>query len=298
MLHDHDAFDRSGRGAVAAIHGAAMPLLCTIDPFKLRPREAAERAMALWQFGITHVIVGSTDDEGYDAVVPDLIAYLKRVTPVTVIEHFRPTKSHGFRRAAASDFVMMTTVGNSRDELYSACSHVEGIGDTSRFDASQREHAGVVKSRAFVFGADCKSARYVGVHHLPATATNEFGAAARMAAEANDVIYLFSRAERLSSAVCRGARAAAGSRFPIIVSGRIKTPAAVREALEAGASAVVIGSLLEEPGWHEQIESCAAAAVAFRDARTGSRLHHNPLPRSLMTRPTPQVDTMERVTTP
>jgi hypothetical protein len=101
-----------------ALQGHHHRFICVLDPFTLGRDDILERLLYLEAAGAGVAIVASTDDEGYESVVPPLLEYLRARIQMKIIEHFRPHPEHGFRRAHADSYILMTTVANSAAPLY------------------------------------------------------------------------------------------------------------------------------------------------------------------------------------
>jgi heptaprenylglyceryl phosphate synthase len=248
----HNAFTQ-------ALRGHAHPFICALDPFKLSVGDIVQRLQYLESHGATAAIIASTDDELYDTTVPSLLTQLRSHVGLRLIEHFRPHPQHGFRRACSANYVLMTTVANSHSPLYAG-----GAGDSATFGARERAEGRLIASRALVFGTDQKSVHYVQARYLPDDNAEQLRNYLTAASHVSDVYYLFSRARKLSSDTISAARNILGAEVPMIVSGCIRTPDDLQEAIASGATYVVIGSLLELGDWRQQLTPLLAAGHALR----------------------------------
>lgn len=244
-----------------ALSGHQHRFICALDPFTLEPDEILERLLYLQAAGATVAIVASTDDEGYENVVPPLLAYLRTRIQMKIIEHFRPHPEHGFRRADADSYILMTTVANSAMPLYSDLPELQSECRTHT-TAPHRARDKLIASRALVFGHDEKSRRYVDAQYVPDDSVSILADYLEAATPAWDVYYLFSRSRKLKPQMIAATRAIVGPHIPIVVSGCIKTAEDIGVALQAGASCVAIGTLLEHGNWRERLD----ALIGYPDA--------------------------------
>lgn len=246
-----------------ALHGHQHRFICALDPFTLEWDDILERLLYLQAAGATVAIVASTDDEGYDSVVPPLLAYLRKRIQMKIIEHFRPHPEHGFRRAHADSYILMTTVANSTMPLYAGTPGVQP-GHCMNTGAPERVREKLIASRALVLGHDEKSRRYVDAQYIPDDSIAILADYLQSARPAWDVYYLFSRSRKLEPRIIAAARAIIGPHVPIVVSGCIKTAEDIGAALQAGASCVAIGTLLEHENWRERLDTLIGGPVAMR----------------------------------
>jgi heptaprenylglyceryl phosphate synthase len=240
-----------------ALHGHQHSFICALDPFTLDKDDVYQRLLHLQSTGATAAIIASTDDEDYDSVVPPLLAYLRGRIRIKIIEHFRPHAQQGFRRAHRDSYVLMTTVANSSVALYAGGVQADGA-------ERQRAAGKLIASRALVFGHDEKSARYVASHFIPDDSVAVLARYLEANRQACDVYYLFSRSRKLGPEMIAAARAIVGAQVPIVVSGCIKNAADIEAALQAGASRVAVGTLLEHENWRERLDALIGCPDAMR----------------------------------
>lgn len=237
-----------------AIANHQLPFIFAADPFRLSRDEILVRISALQAVGANLFIIASTDDEGYESVVPDLVDDLRATTGAKIVEHFRPTREAGFRKSPGSDFVLMTTVVNSSDDFYARCDRVESQNSVSQLSSEDRFRQGLILSSALVLGKDLKSKVYVGSDDVYEGEIDEAVTRHGARMQHADVIYLFSRMRRLEGRGCKVVRGAMGRNKPIIASGCVRNSADIEDLQAAGASQVVVGSLLESGDWRERLQ--------------------------------------------
>jgi heptaprenylglyceryl phosphate synthase len=263
---------RAGTVFTALLADHRLPFLPALDPFRLSAAEIAERLAFLETLGGGATLLASTDDERYDAVLPGLAERLRLSGRTLILEHFRPSPGIGFRRACPSNAVMMTRVLSAGEEFFKDCRSVEPFGDVSAMPEALRLQHRLVFSGAIVFGPDDKSRRYVSARHVDEDDGRLLtGLLAQTRAAPLDVVYLFSRHARLAAATVARVRAAVGPDMPVIASGCIRSPEDVRELRGAGATIVVVGSLLEEADWRRSVERLAGLAAPGRAPLSSDR---------------------------
>jgi heptaprenylglyceryl phosphate synthase len=243
------------------IAGHALPFLAALDPFRLSIAQIAERIAEMERLGGCAVLLASTDDEQYDAVVPATIGNLQtRCNGTMILEHFRPKPGVGFRRASESSAVIMTRVLSAGESFFRDCRKIEVLGELGDSTQAERLLARVALSAAIVFGTDAKSHRYVSAQPVQEGCPSTLGVLLEQALEGPlDLLYLYSRHARLSPETVSSVREAVGPTLPVIASGCIRSAIEIHELRDAGASIVVVGSVLEEPDWRDTIGLLARA---------------------------------------
>lgn len=242
----------------------SLPFVPALDPFKLPEDELLVRLAMLETLGSTVAFLASTDDEAYDDVVPKLVHKLKENSKTTILEHFRPKRETGFRRSSPVGAVLMSRVLTSDDDFYKNCSLVQGIGNISNLSKNERYDTGLFISGAVVFGQDTKSQQYVSSRITNKNINVELENELLSHLENIDVLYLFSRNSRLCSSTVESVRSIVGDGIPIIASGCIRSCEDIHSLRAAGATQVVVGSLLENSMWKESAIELASATKATR----------------------------------
>jgi heptaprenylglyceryl phosphate synthase len=238
---------------VRLLNNHALPFIPALDPFRLQYAQIKERLDLIETLGGEVAFLASTDDERYDEIVPELVARLNACTKTTIFEHFRPIKGVGFRRSSSQGGVLMTKVLTSRESFFRDCGTVQMIGDVSGRSLCERVELKLISSGAILFGPDAKSERYVLADPLLHGSAPDFDQEIIARSGEVDVVYLFSRGERLAYRTVEKARAALPANVAIIASGCVRTPDDVRELRSAGATQIVVGSLLERPNWRDDV---------------------------------------------
>lgn len=229
------------------------PIIPVLDPFRLNRSQVLCRAAFLQGLGFRQLVLASTDDAAYNRIMPSLVDTLHAKTEMHIVEHFRPTRRHGFRCQLHSRWLLMSQVPSSREAHYRDCARING--------AAASEMGRGLRCLALPVGRDPKSGSFVGAIDVPET---------DIACMLHDpwrlrraqVVYLFCRYNRLRAETVANARALIGPRPLLVASGNIRESSDVRELLEAGAEAVAVGSLFETPDWRARFAALVSHSMA------------------------------------
>jgi heptaprenylglyceryl phosphate synthase len=247
---------RAGRSAVlAGLRRHAPGTIHVIDPYKVPVEEAVEKAAALTRLDHRVLLIGSTDNPAFDALVPGYVARLRRTTDLNIVLHFPPVPGRGAPICAGADAVLVHTVPNSTDAYFAG----QVLADTERalgeLDGDRPE---VIRSASFAFGIDPKTRQAVA-----SQPTAEHGDALERYLHAVrtggfDAAYLLSRHGQVSLEVCRLFRERLAAHQLLFVGGGVGSRAQVQRYLDGGADYVVFGSALEVAGWRGALHELAA----------------------------------------
>jgi heptaprenylglyceryl phosphate synthase len=225
--------------------------LHVIDPYKVPLAEAVEKAARLQDLGFPLLLVGSTDYHDFDRHVPAYVAALKEGVDLPVVLHFPPRRGIGFPVALEADAVLFTAVLNSAATYYVWKSYLDTLNTLNVRGVRPDRHPEWIFTGGMTFRADPVSDRAVAARPVRETipALDELATVVR--AMAYDVVYLYSRCERVTLEVCRHFRAKAAPGQLLIASGGVRTRQEVEAYHAAGADYVVFGGALETPEWRD-----------------------------------------------
>lgn len=215
-------------------------VLHCVDPFKVGIDEAISKSKVLKSLGSPILIVGSTDNNGVDTVVPDFVAGVSEKSELPIVTHFPPVEGRGHPVFAKASGFLATAVFTSSNEYY----RLRCLEETRMRKCVVSEP---LITGAVTIGRDSKSA--AAVHALPLL-NRDVRELLRLIREADiQILYLYSRNDAVPASLCRYLRSKLCPEQLIFVSGGITSKSQVRTYLSAGADYVVVGTALEHPNW-------------------------------------------------
>ena len=229
-------------------------LLHVIDPFKIAAQEAADKAVTLEQCGFSALLVGSTNCDEFEQTVPGYLETLRRVTKLPLILHFPPAKGVGFRLCRRAHGAFIHAVPCASDEYFRYQASQETL---RQHDMSGSDKIELLRSAAFVFGDDLKTAAAVSVCATRDSDDALIEHAAAVRCGPFDLAYLYSRHAGVPILACQTFREHLRFDQMLFVGGGVRSAAKARAYLDAGADYVVFGSALERSDWRAALRQLA-----------------------------------------
>lgn len=236
---------RISEEAIKLLQGNRGRIIHVIDPYKISIFEAIEKARFFSSI-CPFIIVGSTDNNNFQEVIPGMIQAIKKNVDINVFTHFAPQLHHGYPYCAHADALMATSVLNSGIEYFKDSS----LTRQSLMESSQRiGDMPIIPCVALTLGEDTKSHKYVNA--LPVSIEKESVALILDNCELPEsgIFYLFSRSTLIDSDLCCYVRTRLNPNVILIASGCVKNKRQADILLDAGADYVAMGTIFETRDW-------------------------------------------------
>jgi heptaprenylglyceryl phosphate synthase len=241
-----------------------------IDPFKVPPSEAVEKARALDDLGFPFVILASTDYESFETRMPPYVARIKAATSLPVLLHFPPRKGTGFPLTPGADAVILPALLGSQDDYFVWKSFLETLLTMpGRLDREQWPE--LLLTVALTFGEDRRTGDLLGTVPV-GTRTDRLDRHIDVAVSFGfHMVYLYSRHSLVPPDVVRHFRDRLHPDQILFVSGNVRSRDRVTAYLDAGADYVGFAGALEDDDWRTTLEALATARPGLVPHIRGAR---------------------------
>ncbi|MGI5484248.1 geranylgeranylglyceryl/heptaprenylglyceryl phosphate synthase [Streptomyces lavendofoliae] len=241
-----------------------------IDPFKVPPAEAVEKAVALDELGFPFVILASTDYESFETRMEPYVARIKAATSLPVLLHFPPRKGVGFPLAAGADAVILPALLGSQDDYFVWKSLLETLLTMpGRMDREQWPE--LLLTVALTFGEDRRTGDLLGTVPV-GTGTAQLDRHIDVALSFGfHMVYLYSRHAHVPPGVVRHFRNRLRPDQILFVSGNVRSRDRVTAYLDAGADYVGFAGALEHDDWRTTLSGLAPARPGLVPHIRGAR---------------------------
>lgn len=223
-------------------------IIHVIDPFKSSMAEAVEKAKFFSEV-CPFIIIGSTDNDIYHEIVPEMIQKIKESIDVSIFTHFPPKTEMGYPSCADADAVIATSVLNSGMDYYRDNSmNRQSLKET----VSKGGVINIIPCSAITLGDDKKSKKYVDAQPVSSQKQSIDRVLDNFILPSEGIFYLYSRNCLVDTHICKYVRSRVDSRVVLIVSGCIREKEQADCLIESGADYVAVGTLFESMNWKEK----------------------------------------------
>lgn len=241
------------KGVLALLRRKKPGCLHVIDPFKVPLEVAVRRARALEDRGYPAVVLGSTDYVEFEQRMPPYISAIKAAVQLPVLLHFPPRHPAGIPFAHNADAIIWPALLGSEDDYFVWKSFLETVTYVSRRNGALDALPECILSAALTFGADDVSYRAMALQPIDSAPRSIATYADIVNLLRLDMVYLYSRYERVPPETCADIRRAIGSERVLIVSGGIRSREQIDTYHRAGADYVAFAGALECDDWQERL---------------------------------------------
>lgn len=223
-----------------------------IDPFKVPLHEALAKARLVEESGGRWLILASTDYHDFAAVMRDYVPSVSASVSIPVLLHFPPTVGKGLPVVAGADGYLWPALLRSSEPYFVWQSLLETVQYWSQI-LPRDQWPEPVLCAAITVGADRRTGDLLGTTPLDESVESLRLLAAEIRQLGLDMVYLYSRNERVSLRTCSVLREELGPSQIVFVSGNVRRPDSVRAYLDAGADYVGFAGAGEGTDWRETL---------------------------------------------
>lgn len=240
------------RELVAYLHSTKGSAVCIIDPFKLADVEVLERAEMAEALGSPFIILASTDHPNFTERMTSLVPRVSSAVSVPTLLHFPPTRGEGLPVVQGATGYLWPALLMSWDPYFVWESLLESAARWPTILAGATPPEPILCA-ALTVGPDSQSESILKTHSLEENrqAVHETARMVRMLGL--DMIYLYSRNQRVSPKTCAMFRGEILPNQLIFVSGNMRSGKDIVQYLHAGADFVGFAGACEGPDWRERM---------------------------------------------
>jgi heptaprenylglyceryl phosphate synthase len=228
-----------------------------IDPFKVPLHEALAKARLVEDCGGRWLILASTDYHDFDEAMREYVPALAASVSIPVLLHFPPTVGTGLPVVAGAAGYLWPALLRSNEPYFVWQSLLETVQHWSRV-LPHDQWPEPVLCGAVTVGADSRTGDLLGTDPLDESVESLRQLAAEIRRLGLDMVYLYSRNERVSLRTCSVLREELEPWQIVFVSGNVRDPDTVRAYLDAGADYVGFAGAGEGTNWYETLPGLLA----------------------------------------
>ncbi|WP_164860135.1 geranylgeranylglyceryl/heptaprenylglyceryl phosphate synthase [Actinomyces wuliandei] len=234
------------------LHDTTGSAVCIIDPFKLADDEVLERAEAAEELGSPFIVLASTDHPNFRERMTTLVPEVSRAVSVPTLLHFPPTRGEGLPVVQGAAGYLWPALLMSRDPYFVWQSLLESAARWPALLAGATPPEPILCA-ALTVGPDYLSESVLSTYSLEESRQAVHETACLVRVLGLDMVYLYSRNQRVDPRTCTMFREEILPDQLIFVSGNIRTGEDIAQHLDAGADFVGFAGACEGPDWRERM---------------------------------------------